>query len=242
MGRIIFVILLKAGAIYIDTAKQKARHLRDISGGLPAMTLLLNPTRPGPSADRMTWALERPHTEGPRPAPSFRLFPQRRQKSASEHIYFDVRTMVASGGRHLLQYGFVDDRGNIVLSVVGETRAPFSAPEVVPPEDLAAEPMDEAWLALLVRMTCRGASLVTFHKVLKSGLLPPGVVEEADSVECAWRRYVRLARRRGQFDRSQPVTLDDALETVGIGPVGAADASLRALGIRELWSWMDRIE
>ena len=204
------------------------------------MTLLLNPSRP--SAARVSWALQRPHTEGPPPSPPFRLFNQRRQKSASEHIYFDVRTVVAAGGRHLLQYGFVDDRGNIVLSVVGETKAPFPAPEIVPPEDLAAEPMDEAWLALLIRMLCRGASLVTFHKVLKSGLLPPGVAEEAHSVECAWRRYVRLARRRGQFDRSQPVTLDDALVRAGLEPVGVADASRRALGIRELWSWMDRVE
>jgi hypothetical protein len=206
------------------------------------MTMLLNPTRQGPTAERVSWALERPHIVGPKPAPPFRLFPPRRQKAATEHIYFDVRTMVASGGRHLLQYGFVDDRGNIVLSVVGETRAPFPPPEVVPPDDLAAEPMDEAWLGLLIRMLCRGASLVTFHKVLKSGLLPPGVVQEVGSVECAWRRYVRLARRRGQFDRNQPVTLDDALEVAGIGAVGAADASLRALGIRELWSWMDRVE
>jgi hypothetical protein len=206
------------------------------------MTMLLTPTRAGPSAERMSWALARPRTEGPKPASPFRLFAPRRQKSASEHIYFDVRTVVASGGRHLLQYGFVDDRGNIVLSVVGETRAPCAAPEVVPPDDLAAEPMDEAWLAQLVRMVCRGASLVTFHRVLKSGLLPAGVVDEAESVECAWRRYVRLARRRGQFDRSQPVTLDDALEMAGIGAVGAADASLRALGIRELWTWMDRVE
>jgi hypothetical protein len=30
--------------------------------------------------------------------------------------------------------------------------------------------------------------------------------------------------------------------TAGLGPVGAADASLRALGIRELWAWMDRVE
>ena len=206
------------------------------------MTLLLNPARPGPSAARMTWALHRPRTEGPRPAPRFRLFPPRRQQSASEHVYFDVRTVLACGGRHLLQYGFADDRGNIVLSVVGESQVSIDVPEVLPPDDLAAEPMDAVWLGELVRTVCRGASLVAFHKVLKSGLLPPGAAEAADSVECAWRRYVRLARRRGQFDRAQPVTLDDALTRAGIGTVGAADAALRALGVRELWTWMDRVE
>ena len=206
------------------------------------MTLLLNPLHAGPTAERVSWALQRPRTEGPKPAPPFRLFAPRRQKSATEHIYFDIRTVVAAGGRHLLQYGFVDDRGNIVLSVLGESRTPCTGPEVAPPEDLAAEPLDAEWLELLIRTLCRGASLVTFHRVLKSGLLPDGVVEAAESVECAWRRYLRLARRRGQFDRGQPVTLDDALERAGIGAVGAADASLRALGIRELWTWMDRVE
>ncbi len=205
------------------------------------MSLLQTPSRHGPSAQRVSWALERPRTAGPQPARPSRLSGPRPQPTVGERIYFDVRAMVATGGRHVLQYGFVDARGNIVLSVVGKSQAPFPAPEVAPSEDLTAEPMDEEWLALLVRTLCRGASLVTFHKVLKSGLLPEGAVREAQGVECAWRRYVQLARRRGQFGRSQPATLDDALEAVGIGPVGAADASLRALGIRELWTWMDRV-
>jgi hypothetical protein len=196
-----------------------------------------------PLAERINWALERPHARGPKPSrPAFRLFPKRRQKAASEHLYFDVRSLVGSGGRHFLQYGFADDRGNIVLSVIGEVAVPYCGPEIAPPEDLAAEPMDAEWLRELVRSICRGASLVAFHKVLKSGLLPPGSIDDAYSVECAWRRYVRLARRLGRFDRAEPVTLDDALEAAGIGAVGATDAALRALAIRELWAWMDRHE
>jgi hypothetical protein len=101
--------------------------------------------------------------------------------------------------------------------------------------------MDPEWLAILIGRVCQGASLVTFHKVLQGGLLPPGSIDRAESIECAWRRYVRLARNRGCFDRSEPVTLDDALEAAGIGAVGAPDAALRALGIRELWTWMDGI-
>lgn len=167
---------------------------------------------------------------------------RRRQRAASEHLYFDVRALAGAGGRPLLQYGFADDRGNIVLSVFGAAGARFDGPLADPPEDLAAEPMDPDWLAQLVGSVCRGASLVAFHRVLKSGLLPPGAAEAADSVECAWRRYLRLARRRGQFRRDQPVTLDDALEAIGVGAVGAPDAALRALGVRELWAWMDRVE
>jgi len=195
-------------------------------------------------ADRMAWALERPHRPAPPPArTSFRLFPPRRQKAASEHLYFDIRPLAGAGGRPLLQYGFVDDRGNVVLSVVGESPAPCPwALPCAPPEDLAVEPMDAEWLRVLIGSVCCGASLVAFHRVLQSGLLPKGAAESADSLECAWRRYVRLARRRGTFDRSEPLTLDDALESAGIGAVGAPDAALRALGLRELWAWMDRVE
>ncbi|HVN00284.1 MAG TPA: hypothetical protein VMT68_08720 [Caulobacteraceae bacterium] len=198
----------------------------------------------GRLADRMAWVLERPHRPAPQ-APArapYRLFPPRRQKAASEHLYFEVRPLAGAGGRQLLQYGFVDDRGTVVLSVVGESTLPCTVPSCALDEDLAVAPMDADWLRMLVGSVCRGASLVAFHKVLQGGLLPPGALESADSVECAWRRYVRLARRRGTFDRGEPLTLDDALEATGIGAVGAPDAALRALGVRELWAWMDRVE
>jgi hypothetical protein len=197
----------------------------------------------GPLADRLCSALERPRAPLPRPArPPFRLFAPRRQKAASDHLYFAVRPMAAAGGRQLLQFGFADDRGNIVLSVLGEGAARYADAPLQPPEDLAAEPMSADWLAILVGSVCQRASLVAFHRVLQGGLLPPGALEQADEVECAWRRYVRLARRRGRFSRAEPVTLDDALEAAGIGAVGTEDAALRALGVRELWAWMDRVE
>jgi len=195
-----------------------------------------------PPAERLAWALERSHPRGPKAARgAFRMFTPRRQKAASEHLYFSVRPMAAAGGRQLLQYAFVDDRGNVVLSVCGEAAAPYHGPDLTPPEDLAAAPMDPEWLAILIGRICQGASLVTFHKVLQGGLLPPGAIDRAESIECAWRRYVRLARGRGCFDRAEPVTLDDALEAVGLDAVGAPDAALRALGIRELWTRMDSL-
>jgi hypothetical protein len=203
-----------------------------------AMTILQN----GSLAERIAWAPEWSHPPGPKALNgAFRMFAPRRQKAASEHLYFSVRPMAAAGGRQLLQYGFVDDRGNIVLSVCGEAAAPYHGRDLTPPEDLAATPMDPDWLAILIGRVCQGASLVTFHKVLQGGLLPPGSIDRVESIECAWRRYVRLARDRARFDRSEPVTLDDALEAAGLGAVGAPDAALRALGIRELWTWMDGI-
>jgi hypothetical protein len=191
-------------------------------------------------AERIAWAPEPPHPRMPKALQgAFRMFAPRRQKAASEHLYFSVRPVAAAGGRQLLQYGFVDDRGNIVLSVCGEAAAPYHGSDLTPPEDLAATPMDPEWLAILIGRVCQGASLVTFHKVLQGGLLPPGSIDRVESIECAWRRYLRLARGRGRFDRSEPVTLDDALEAAGLGAVGSPDAALRALGIRELWTWMD---
>ncbi len=207
------------------------------------MTITLSPIARGPSAERLSWALERTRPLGPAPMRrSFRLFPPRRQRASSEHLYFEVRPVAGGTGRQLLQYAFVDDRGTIVLSVVGEAAASPAAPLGEPPDDLAIQPMDAAWLSTLIGSVCEGASLVAFHKVLQGGLLPAGALAGAASLDCAWRRYLRLMRRSRRFDRSEPVTLDDALEAAGIGAVGAPDAALRALGLRELWAWMDRIE
>jgi hypothetical protein len=203
-----------------------------------AMTVLQG----NPIAERTTWALERSHPRGPEARRgALRFFAPRRQKAASEHLYFSVRPIAAAGGRQLLQYGFADDRGNIALSVCGEAAAPWHGPELTPPEDLAIAPMDPDWLTVLIRGVCQDASLVTFHKVLQGGLLPPSAIDVAASIECAWRRYLRLMRRQRRFDRSEPVTLDDALETAGLGAIGTPDAALRALGVRELWTWMDSL-
>jgi hypothetical protein len=195
-----------------------------------------------PIAERIAWSPEpsRPSALGALRG-AFRRFAPRRQKAASEQLYFSVRPVAAAGGRQLLQYGFADDRGNIVLSVCGQAAAPCQGRDFTPQEDLAAAPMDPEWLAILIGRVCQGASLVTFHKVLQAGLLPPGAIDGVESIECAWRRYVRLMRRQGRFDRAEPVTLDDALEAAGLGAVGAPDAALRALGIRELWTWMDNL-
>jgi hypothetical protein len=195
-----------------------------------------------PSAARMQWALARPKPS-PQPARTpFSPFAPRRQRAASEHLFFAVRSLAAGGGRHVLQYGFADDRGNVVLSVFGQTATSLGAGDATLPDDLAVEPLAAEPLRALITAVCAGASLVTFHKVLQAGLLPAGAVDGAASVDCAWRRYLRLSRRRRRFDRAEPVTLDDALSTAGVGVVGAPDAALRALGVRELWAWMDRVE
>ena len=81
--------------------------------------------------------------------------------------------------------------------------------------------------------------------MLQAGLLPPGGAAEGSrfGVQCAWRRFLRLARRRGlRPEWSQTLTLADAMDMAGLPPVESEDAALRALAIRDLWAWMDRVD
>lgn len=207
------------------------------------MAFLQDWVQRGPSSERIHWALTRSYPRAPRPAQGpFRWFARRGQTAASDHLFFSVRSVVAAGGRHILQYGFADDRGNIVLSVFGQAATPAGDWHCAPPEDLAAEPMEPHALSQLIGAVCRDAALVGFHRVLQGALFPPGAIEGAASVDCAWRRYLRVTRQRDGVGRNEPLGLDDALEAIGIGAVGTPDAALRALGVRELWSWMDAVE
>jgi hypothetical protein len=74
-------------------------------------------------------------------------------------------------------------------------------------------------------------------------LLPDETVHRAASVDCAWRRFLRVSRqRRLTFDRHQPLTLSDALTVAGLPPLDSPDAAMRALAIRDLWMWMDSVD
>lgn len=183
------------------------------------------------------------HRLTPPPAqrkPAHRL---RRQRSADEHIYFSVRSFAANGAHHILQYAFVDDRGNIVLSAFGTGPNPVVIVGREPPDDMAITPLEPEALNPLIERICGGASLVAFGRVLQSGLLPAECLSSARTVDCAWRRYLRISRQRhGAFDRDAPSTLNDALAAAGLAPLETTDAALRALAIRDLWAWMDRVE
>ncbi|MEI9964988.1 MAG: hypothetical protein WDM92_10030 [Caulobacteraceae bacterium] len=82
-----------------------------------------------------------------------------------------------------------------------------------------------------------------FGRVLQTGLLPVEAVQGAMSVDCAWRRFLRVSRARHMaFDRDQPWNLSDALVMAGLPAPDSEDAAMRALAIRDLWRWMDRVE
>ncbi len=169
--------------------------------------------------------------------------PTSRQVSASEHVYFAVRSVAADGRQHVMQYAFVDDRGNVALSAFVRSSSPATLFGGAASEDLPTEPMEEAAFAVLAARICRGATLVAFHRVLQTGLLPPGASEGASGSECVWRRFQAVARRKGiRLSRREPLALNDCLLKLGMAPLESDDAAVRALAIRRLWRKLDNIE
>lgn len=167
----------------------------------------------------------------------------RREASASDHLYFAVRSVIADGRGHVLQYAFVDDRGHVTLSATVRCESPVMLVGAPATEDLAVEPMEATAFAALARKLCGGATLVAFHRVLQTGLLPEAALDRTAGAECAWRRFQAVARRKGlRLSRWEPLTLNDCLEKARLPPIRSEDAALRALAIRDLWRWMDAAE
>jgi hypothetical protein len=166
-----------------------------------------------------------------------------REVSASEHLYFAVRSVVADGRGHVLQYAFVDDRGHVALSASVRTPSPVLVVGAPASEDLPAPPLEPEAFEDLALKLCAGATLVAFHRVLQTGLLPAGATIRATGTECAWRRFQAVARRKGlRLSRQEPLTLNDCLEKAGLPSLDSEDAALRALAVRALWRWMDAVE
>lgn len=189
-----------------------------------------------PTAARFELALQR-CADQPRPTQQ-----RHRQRAMDDRLYFAVRSFGATGPRHILQYAFADDRGNVVMSSFAEANQPHRGGHDLAEEMLVA-PLDPQALDHLVGNICRDSNLVAFGRVLQAGLLPGETVHSAASVDCAWRRFLRISRqRRLTFDRHQPLTLSDALTAAGLAPLESADAALRALAIRDLWMWMDSVD
>jgi hypothetical protein len=189
-----------------------------------------------PSVSRMDFAAQR-CADQPQAAR-----PPSRQRAADDRLYFAVRSFGANGPQHILQYAFADDRGNVVLSTFSRNESP-AARGHQPAEEMSVQPLEPETLDNLLGKVCGGANLVAFGRVLQAGLLPDGLVSAAASVDCAWRRFLKISRQqRIPFDRHEPLTLSDALAAAGLGPLESADAAMRALAIRRLWIWMDEVE
>jgi hypothetical protein len=193
-----------------------------------------------PSRARLQWALERTRPAGPQPPATAWPFSPRLRSPDPDHLFFAVRSVAADGAHHTLQYSVVDARGNVALSAFARAPSPVRMAAHQPPEDLPAQPLEAAELERMLTNLCGGAVLVGFHRVLQGGLLPEPTVRAAAGLECAWRRFLKVARARGWALEGGSPSLADALAAVGAPPLTSPDAALRALAIRELWSWMDR--
>lgn len=152
----------------------------------------------------------------PTPQPAHRrLLPWMRAEPTAP-LFFAVGSLGSGRGGHSLEYAFADEQGEIVLRT-------FAADS---------------------RLTevCRDARLVAFQRVLQGGLLPDGALAAARSVDCAWRRFRRTARRRGlRLAAGEPLDLIDCLSRAGLPPPALDDAASRALATRSLWRWMDGV-
>lgn len=166
-----------------------------------------------------------------------------RQISASDHLYFAVRSVAADGRQHVMQCAFADDRGNVALSAFVRSTSTVTMVGGVASEDLCVEPMEEAEFSALVARLCRGATLVAFHRILQTGMLPEAALEAMAGSECVWRRFQAVARNKGiRLSRQEPLALNDCLEKLGLNPLETEDAAMRALAIRGLWQKLDEIE
>jgi hypothetical protein len=179
----------------------------------------------------------------PQDRPPFGRRRYRPDIAGSDRLFFNVRSFGSVGRDHVLQYAFVDDHGNVVLSAFVRAAAQGALLLGAPPGDLATEPLDEARFDDVAAMLCAGSTLVAYQRVLQGGLLPRGAVGSAASVDCAWRRFQQTARRIGLATPvREPITLHDALALARLPPLDSEDAALRALSIRALWRWMDEID
>jgi len=197
-----------------------------------------------PSVERIAFALGRTSSLARTPRAAGLRFAGRRPRTAmSERLYFAVRSVAATAREHVLQYAFADDRGDVVASAFARSPSPVALVLSAPAHDVAVEPLETEALDELVARTCRGATLVAYHRVLQGGLLPPAALASAAGVDCAWRRFQQVARARGlRLERGEPLSLADCLAHAGLPPPRTEDAGPRALAVRALWRWMDEVE
>lgn len=156
-----------------------------------------------------------------------------------DRYFLHVRSVRADGREHLFQFALVDDFGNVIVSVFASRASPvFGGAD---PEAMVPDPPTVLWERLHHLLSpCQGAELIVFGQALQGTLLPYGVRQDVARLDCARARFIRVARRRGMRVRpGEVLDLNDARRLAGLPIIRSCDAALRALGLRELWRWMD---
>jgi hypothetical protein len=165
--------------------------------------------------------------------------PSRRpSESRPNQMFLHVRSVGADGFAHLFQFAIVNADGDVVVSVFARARSPIRASGTSCP-DLPSIWWDQLEEAL---KPCHGGWLISFGRTLHGDFLPLGTREGVASLDCARARFHKVARRRGlKIGPGDVVDLNDARRLIGLPPVRSPDAALQALGLRELWRWMDGV-
>lgn len=165
-------------------------------------------------------------------------------EARTDRFFLHVRSVSADGFAHLFQFALVDDFGNVAVSVFVRGRSPVDdeadGDDSGPPPPIPAITWDQLDEALA---PCKDAWIVAFGRVLHGSFLPEATRRGIASLDCARARFIKTARRRGiHVGPGALVDLNDARRLVGLPPVRSPDAALRALGLRELWRWMEAAE
>lgn len=160
-----------------------------------------------------------------------------------DRFFLHVRSVSADGFAHLFQFALVDDYGNVAVSVFVRGRSPVGEEPADPndgPPPIPAITWDQLEEAM---QPCKDAWIVAFGRVLHGSFLPEAIRGEIASLDCARARFAKVARRRGiHVGPADLSDVNDARRLIGLPPVRSPDAALRAMGLRELWRWMDAIE
>jgi hypothetical protein len=143
---------------------------------------------------------------------------------------------VSSSGYHVLQYAFVDSRGEVVMSAYTHAPSPVALIGSASAQ-AGAEPLSPEAFERMAMQICDGARLIGFHKRLQGGLLPECARRAAAGLQCAAQSFERRAGRGRVGGRGEAPSLVDCLAYAGLPQPAGDDAEAQALAVRDLWRW-----
>ncbi|WP_377355098.1 hypothetical protein [Phenylobacterium terrae] len=143
---------------------------------------------------------------------------------------------VSTSGYHVLQYAFVDSRGEVVMSAYTHAPSPVALIGSAPAK-VGAEPLSPEAFERMATQICAGARLIGFHKRLQGGLLPERARRAAAGLQCAAQTFEKRVGRGEVGGRGEAPSLAACLEHAGLPQPASDDAEAQALAVRDLWRW-----
>lgn len=160
-----------------------------------------------------------------------------RRVSEYGEIYFAVRSVgVSENGYHVLQYGFVDSRGEVVMSAHTHAPSPVALMGSAPVY-AGAEPLPPESFERMAAQVCAGARLIGFGR-MQGGLLPARALDVARDLECAAGAFRRKAGKSAG-GRGEVMDLAACLALAGLAAPASDDVLDQALAVRALWNWAE---